>query len=204
VSVSCGRRKSHDFHYNDAESLKTYLSEYKYPTMKIYKAVFLIVLLLGASTLRAEMSAEKRAAIDELLRLTGMEALMGQMKNQMVAAMKPQMGQVPPEFWDKFVAKLDVSEVLGKVILIYDKYYTLEDIRAVNAFYSSEVGRKILSTLPQVMQESMRAGQEWGEKKGRQAAEETIAELTMERSKKGDKTPEPSTPPAPAPENRGR
>jgi hypothetical protein len=171
--------------------------------MKTYKAVLLTILLLGASTLRAaEMSAEKRAAIDELLRLTGMEAMMGQMKNQMVAAMKPQMGQVPPEFWDKFVAKLDVSEVLAKVILIYDKYYTLEDIRAVNAFYSSEVGRKILSTLPQVMQESMRAGQEWGEKKGRQAAEETMAELKMEQSKKGNKAPQPAAPPAP--ENRGR
>jgi hypothetical protein len=31
------------------------------------------------------------------------------------------------------------------------KYYTLEDLRAVNAFYSSPAGQKIRATVPKVM-----------------------------------------------------
>jgi len=42
----------------------------------------------------------------------------------------------------------------------------------VNAFYESPAGQRMLSTLPQLMQESMEIGQEWGEKVGRQAAQE--------------------------------
>jgi hypothetical protein len=36
-------------------------------------------------------------------------------------------------------------------------------IKVVNAFYESAVGQKVISTLPQVMQESMKVGQEWPE-----------------------------------------
>jgi hypothetical protein len=51
----------------------------------------------------------------------------------------------------------------------------------VNAFYESPTGQKILSTLPQVMAESMKIGQEWGEKIGREAAEEIQAELKKKK-----------------------
>ena len=62
------------------------------------------------------------------------------------------------------------------IVPIYDKYYTIDDLRAVNAFYSSPAGRKILSTLPQVMHESISAGQEWGRKIAQSASEELSAE----------------------------
>ena len=159
--------------------------------MRIPKLLSLTFALTLTSALFGQISPEKRAAIDEMLRLTGMEGLMAQMKDQMVAAMKPQMQNVPAVFWDKFRAKLNVGEVLERIIPLYDKYYTLEDIRAVNAFYSSPAGQKVLSTLPQIMQESMQIGQEWGARSGRIAAEEAMAELQAE-SQKPNKAPEPT------------
>jgi uncharacterized protein len=111
-----------------------------------------------------------------MLRLTGMEKLMNQMKGQMIASLQKQMPTVPQEFWTRFEKKMDMRELLERIIPVYDKYYSLEDLKAVNAFYESPVGQKVLSTLPQVMQESMQIGQAWGESVGRQAAAEAEAE----------------------------
>lgn len=66
---------------------------------------------------------------------------------------------------------------------IYDKYYTVEDLKAINAFYESPSGQKVLSTLPQIMQESMKIGQEWGSKIGAQAAEEIKQEKANKKKK---------------------
>src|SRR5262249_37125135 len=115
-------------------------------------------------------------------RLTGVERLVGQMETQMLSAMKTQMPQVPELFWTKFQQKMDTRELVEKIIPIYDKYYTIDDLKAINGFYETPAGQKVLSTLPQVKQESMKAGQEWGEKTGKQAAEEAEKELKTKSS----------------------
>lgn len=109
---------------------------------------------------------------------------MGQMETQMIGSLKAQMPQVPELFWTKFQQKMNTRELVEKIIPIYDKYYSTEDIKAVNAFYETPAGQKLLSTLPQVMQEAMKVGQEWGEKIGRQAAEEAQQELKQKSGTK--------------------
>ena len=148
------------------------------------KHLILLVFATIACSLpaRADISPEKRAQIEKLLQLTGTERLMGQMENQLIATFKAQMPQVPEAFWTKFQQKMNTREMIDLIIPVYDKYYTLEDLKAVNAFYQTPVGQKVLSTLPQVMQETMKIGQEWGQKKGQQAAEEAEQELKKSRS----------------------
>jgi hypothetical protein len=137
----------------------------------------LIAIFLSMSGAHAEISKEKRKEVETMLRLTGMEKLMAQIKTQMISGLQAQMKQVPESFWEKFQEKMDTRELLEKLIPLYDKYYTIEDLKAVNAFYASPAGQKVLSTLPQIMQESMKLGQEWGERIGKQAAEEAAKEL---------------------------
>lgn len=132
------------------------------------------------SIAHAEIAPEKRKEIEKMLRLTGMEKLMTQMKTQMISALQRQMPDVSEEFWTRFSRKMDMRELTEKIIPVYDKYYTLEDLKAVNAFYESPAGQKVLATLPQVMQESMKIGEEWGEQVGKQAA----AEAEQESKKK--------------------
>lgn len=136
----------------------------------------LIIIFSSISEARAEISKEKRQQIEKMLRLTGMEKLMVQIKTQMVAGLKVNMKDVPEAFWQKFQLKMDTRELLEKIIPLYDKYYTIEDLKAVNAFYESPAGQKVLSTLPQITQESMKIGQEWGAKIGEQAAAEAEEE----------------------------
>ena len=143
----------------------------------------LIAIFSSMSVTHAEISKEKRKEIEKMLQLTGMEKMFVQIKAQMVSGLKAQTKQLPeseqpPEsFWEKLQEKMDTRELLEKIIPLYDKYYTIEDLKAVNSFYESSAGQKLLSTLPQIMQESMKIGQEWGERIGKEVAEEAAKEL---------------------------
>jgi hypothetical protein len=148
--------------------------------MKYSKIAVLLFSLICALTLKAEITPEKRTEIDKLLRLTGMEKLMDQMKGQMIGSLKSSITGAPAGFWEKFSTKMDTRELIEKIVPIYDKYYTIDDLKAVNEFYSSPAGQKILGTLPQVMQESMKVGQAWGQKISQQASEEAAAEAKAE------------------------
>ena len=61
-----------------------------------------------------------------------MEKLMGQMKSQIISALRKEIPDASEIFWTKFEQKMDVNELLEKLMPIYDKYYTLEDLKAVN------------------------------------------------------------------------
>jgi hypothetical protein len=145
--------------------------------MNKFIALALLIIFSSLSTGRADISADKRKEIEKLLRLTGVEKLADQMKNQMLSSFRTNMPQVPELFWTKFEQKMDTHELVEKIIPVYDKYYTTEDLKALNAFYESAVGQKVISTLPQVMQETMKIGQDWGQKIGKEAAEQAEAEL---------------------------
>jgi len=140
-----------------------------------------LLTLAVASFARADVAPAKRAEIEKLLQLTGMTKLVDQMKAQMIGSIRQSQPNAPAEFWDKFSAKMDSHQLIEKIVPIYDKYYTVEDLQALNAFYSSPVGHKILATLPNVMQESMRVGQEWGGELAQEAAHEIQAEAPAKK-----------------------
>src|SRR5262245_8403325 len=127
----------------------------KVNTMKKLILGIVIAVVSCTSTAHAEMTKEKRQEIEKMLRLTGMEKLLEQMKTQMISSLKTELRQVPPEFWDRFQQKMDMRELLERIIPLYDKYYTTEDLKTINAFYESPTGQKILATLPNIMTESM-------------------------------------------------
>jgi len=157
------------------------------------KDIFLIVtlaLLAGSapfSIAREQITKEKEAEIRRMLQLTGMEKLVEQMKSQMITALRGEITDLPDPYWEKFQQKLDVSELVEKIVPLYDKYYSLEDLKAVNAFYASEVGQRVLATAPKLMKESMEIGMEWGKRIGAEAEKEARAELKKRATEKSGK-----------------
>jgi uncharacterized protein len=99
--------------------------------------------------------------------------------------------QVPNEFWDSFVKEVRSDELIDLVVPIYDRYYTLEEIRDLTRFYQSPVGQKTIKVLPKLSAEAIDAGQEWG----RIVADRAIRKL---KDKGYDKTSsrQPLQPPA--------
>ena len=137
----------------------------------------LLVVFSLVVTVQANVSPEKRKEIEKMLRLTGVEKLSEQIANQMLTSLRTQLPQVPETFWTKFQQKMNTRELIEKIIPIYDKYYTIEDLKAINAFYETSTGQKVLAALPQLMQETLKIGEEWGQKIGQEAAEEAEKEL---------------------------
>jgi len=137
----------------------------------------LLVVFSLVVTVQANVSPEKRKEIEKMLRLTGVEKLSEQIANQMLTSLRTQLPQVPQTFWTKFQQKMNTRDLIEKIIPVYDKYYTIEDLKAINAFYETSAGQKVLSALPQLMQETLKIGEEWGQKIGQEAAEEAQREL---------------------------
>ena len=73
-------------------------------------------------------------------------------------------GQVPAEFDTRFKKAMDelikgmpIDQITEAMIPAYQKHFTKSDINAMNAFYSSPVGQKVLEELPAVLQEGNEA-----------------------------------------------
>jgi hypothetical protein len=73
-------------------------------------------------------------------------------------------GEIPANFqarmkksMDDLIKGMPADEIIQAMIPSYQKHFTRGDIQAMNAFYSSPVGQKVLQELPDVTQEGMQA-----------------------------------------------
>jgi hypothetical protein len=73
-------------------------------------------------------------------------------------------GKLPPGYearmkkvMDDLLQNLPVDDIVQAMIPAYQKHFTKGDIEAMNAFYSSPVGQKVLEELPAVIQEGNEA-----------------------------------------------
>jgi hypothetical protein len=71
---------------------------------------------------------------------------------------------IPPDFdsrWkkmmDDLIKGLPLDEMTEAMVPAYQNHFTRGDIAAMNAFYSSPVGQKVLQQLPDVTQEGMKS-----------------------------------------------
>jgi uncharacterized protein len=129
----------------------------------------------------AAMDAEKHANIEALLKDMGMLANMNRIVDllvpQIIGNFKKANSKIPETVWDEFTGicteemKRALPELEEPVIAIYDDNFSADEIKQLGAFYQSPIGRKIVSQLPQVMQQSLTMGQSWGQQAGARAAE---------------------------------
>ncbi|MGM8362547.1 DUF2059 domain-containing protein [Flavobacterium sp. ARAG 55.4] len=104
-------------------------------------------------------STSKTEKINQLMELMGSGKMAIQMMNQMMESFKSSYSKVNDTFWEDFKKEIKAEDITNMIIPIYDKYYTENDIDQLIAFYNSPIGKKMIATMPQVMQESMVAGQ---------------------------------------------
>ncbi len=109
-------------------------------------------------------------------------------------------GKVPADFDARFKKAMDdlikgmpADEIVQAMIPAYQQHFTKSDIEAMNTFYSSPVGQKVIEELPAVMREGMQGAMpimtrylgEWQE---RMKHEFEPAQKTSP-TKAGDQTP---------------
>ena len=128
----------------------------------------------------------KEAAIRKLFEVQGTVKTFAQVISVMSENMRPQItAALPPGgyrdqlvdlFLAKFKEKFDTKLMIDVAVPIYDKYFTKAEIENLTQFYSTPLGKKVISVLPQVMSESQSAGIKLGEKYGQEAMVEVLAE----------------------------
>ena len=140
---------------------------------KILSCLLLVLVLpLPASG----QDAAKHARIKELMTMTGASQMGMQFASAMSNAIVGTLKQARPDIPERALKILDQELVaivqenidvpgglIDRVVPVYDKYFTAAEIDELIAFYRTPLGRKAISTMPAVMQESMAAGQAWGQ-----------------------------------------
>lgn len=117
-----------------------------------------------------------RRDIMKLLDLTGSSKAGIQMANmisgQFLDSIRKMNPDVPPRAIEvakellnaEFTKAFESPDGLTpEIVDIYAKHFTHEEVLGLIAFYETELGRKSVATLPQLMQESGEAGQKWAQ-----------------------------------------
>jgi hypothetical protein len=54
------------------------------------------------------------------------------------------------------------AELTNAIIEVWASNFSVEDLKALRAFYSTPLGQRLIATLPSITQQGMAAGQAWG------------------------------------------
>jgi uncharacterized protein len=111
-----------------------------------------------------EISDEYKNETMKFFELTKSKDSYLQVVDQLLGTYQKSLKTVPDEFWDSARSEFrnSVDEMLQKLVPIYYKYYTLDDLKQLNEFYKSPLGQKVIDTKPMIMKDSYDIGLEFG------------------------------------------
>ncbi|MFB3813574.1 MAG: DUF2059 domain-containing protein [Terriglobales bacterium] len=123
----------------------------------------LLILFAGAAFCQTTAEApSKRADIIRLLRMTGAAKGATDAVDLMLPSLKQAMPQVPEQLWNEFRQEVREEDMIELTYTIWDKHFTHQEIRDLIRFYQTPTGQKIIRETPLIQQESLVAGQKWG------------------------------------------
>jgi hypothetical protein len=147
----------------------------------------------------ANIDPQKDARIRELMDVTGaknmgqqlIEAGMEQFRSSVLDSQpdNPRAKQFVDAFVVRFQKHFDADSLNERVIPIYDKYLTTEDLQGLLDYYRSPLGQRMLKVLPEVTRESQAAGFALGQKAAQQAMDELKTDFPEFADKEEDKRP---------------
>lgn len=125
---------------------------------KLLGKILLVIALLATQTFAKE--ATKQSVI-EMMNITGANELGSQFMEQLVVNFKKMDEKVPEKYWDDLAKEVDMNEITQKMIPVYQKYFTQEDVDKAIEFYNTEAGKKLLKHQTTIYQDSVEAGRAW-------------------------------------------
>ena len=121
-----------------------------------FASLMMALTFIPSATMAAPASRE---SVVKLMEITGAGNVGQQMLNQMQKMLPGASG----EAWDKLMAGVKIEELTDLIVPIYQKHLTQEDVDIMQQFYATPTGKKLITSMPAIMQESMVAGQKWGQ-----------------------------------------
>ena len=106
--------------------------------------------------------SSKDVKIAELLETMGSTQAMKTSFEYMINYYKQNNPQISSEYWDNASKHVDYDELVQKLIPIYSKHFTEQEIVDLLNFYITSTGKKMIDKMPVILQESMEIGRKWG------------------------------------------
>ena len=94
---------------------------------------------------------------------------------RMLDSLKAAMPAVPERFWRDFAKELDAREMVELNVPSYERRFSRDELLAMIAFYMTPAGQKLAKLLPDITNEGMAAGAEWGRVIGERVARKLAA-----------------------------
>lgn len=117
----------------------------------------------GGPASAKDVDPAKVVQIRRLLELTGNRAMVNQMKTELMEQFRVSMPDLPPEMFDEMLVEMKAEDIEEAMIPIYAKHFTEADLKQLVAFYDSPFGKKLMTVMPQIIQEANKVGIDWGQ-----------------------------------------
>ena len=133
------------------------------------RKIFLIALLFLFSTNLNAQSDTYTSTLKKYLEVSGSLAAFKTAISGMMGNFKNINTNVPEEVWkelEKEFLTTSVDDLVVQFAPVYKKHLSENDLNEIIKFYSTPIGKKLAEKTPVLMQESMEAGQLWGQAVG--------------------------------------
>lgn len=143
-------------------------------TARLALAAALVLLAVPAASQRAAQDDQKAiAAAKELMVATGadksVDVVLANMVPQIAAMLKTQRPDKANEI-DDVMREMAMrmherkKEMLDLIAPVYARHFSAAEIGEVTAFFKSSIGVKFIAKQPQIQNESMQVGRQWGQR----------------------------------------
>lgn len=120
----------------------------------------------------AAVVAPSEQQVRDLFKVMRVEQTLGQMNTQMAAQMREKLPCVPAEYWQGFIDGDGATAVVQRMVPVFQRHFSGEEIDGLLKFYRSPLGQKVLTEMPAAMAEATQAGQQWGQERARTMLQE--------------------------------
>ncbi len=121
----------------------------------------------SAAAIGSSASGSKRDLILKFIEVFGTRAAMTQNLDAMVKSLPADNPQTA-----KIKEGIKVDEIIERLLPIYDKQFSEQDLNNFITFYSSPAGRKLVEGIPVIMRESIEVSGQYFQEKFPEAVEE--------------------------------
>ena len=140
------------------------------------KKVFLTLLLVSFAAFSCSLNAQSvevpeatdtafDEAVDKVMEVSGSKTTLKAQFPLIMNNLRKMLKGISDDVFAKIEAKFQVVFLKRAVELyapFYERYYTLEDIKGLIAFYETDLGRKVARTTPSLSRDLFQAGEQLG------------------------------------------
>ena len=133
--------------------------------LMVLGALAALALAAQPAAARGPKLTPKQKDIRRLLVLSGSGKIGVQVYQQVMPQFRtmPSFRKVPDKLWRELERQASPDDLIDLIVPVYDRHLNHSEVKAIIAFYQTPAGKKLVSVMPVITQESMVAGRQWGQ-----------------------------------------